>query len=121
MTMNVKALDREYIMGTYSRFPLTLTKGKGSKVYDEEGNETTIRDYGAGMLSITIQAVSALNPDGWDNVTTPTIEASNDAIVYELHTRDLTSDSTWNGTEANRGKFLGLIEEGTTYSFKVEK
>ena len=37
---------------------------KNGVVYDEEGNETTIRDYGAGMLSITIQAVSALNPDG---------------------------------------------------------
>lgn len=47
MTMNVKALDREYIMGTYSRFPLTLTKGKGSKVYDEEGKEYI--DLGSGI------------------------------------------------------------------------
>lgn len=47
MTMNVKALDREYIMGTYSRFPLTLTKGKGSKIYDEEGKEYI--DLGSGI------------------------------------------------------------------------
>lgn len=39
-----------------------------------------------------------------------------DNIIYELHTRDLTADSTWNGSEENRGKFLGLCETGTTYT-----
>lgn len=47
MTMNVKALDREYIMETYSRFPLTLTKGKGSLMYDDEGKEYI--DLGSGI------------------------------------------------------------------------
>lgn len=45
-----------------------------------------------------------------NNMVNPT-----DAIIYELHVRDLTSHSSWNGTEANRGKFLGLIESGTRY------
>lgn len=58
---------------------------------------------------------SKTNPSGWNDVTLPDIDNANDAIVYELHVRDLTSHESWNGTEANRGKFLGLIEEGTTY------
>ncbi len=59
---------------------------------------------------------SQLNPEGFayndrvDNMVNPT-----DAIIYELHVRDLSTHSSWNGTEANRGKFLGLIEEGTRY------
>lgn len=40
----------------------------------------------------------------------------NEAIVYELHTRDLTIDESWNGNDEHRGKFLGLIEDDTTYS-----
>lgn len=58
---------------------------------------------------------SKTNPTDWDEVTLPDINNANDAIVYELHVRDLTSHASWNGTAANRGKFLGLIEEGTTY------
>lgn len=37
-------------------------------------------------------------------------------VVYETHVRDLTMDSTWNGTEAYRGTFLGMAETGTTYT-----
>lgn len=60
------------------------------------------------------------NPEGWDNVEAPSIQSANEPIVYELHTRDLTSHETWQGKNksANRGKYLGLIEEGTTYTNK---
>lgn len=64
MTMNVKALDREYIMGTYSRFPLTLTKGKGSKVYDEEGKEYI--DLGSG-IAVNIFGIA---DEEWANAVT---------------------------------------------------
>lgn len=47
MTTNVKDLDREYIMGTYSRFPLTLVRGKGSRVFDDKGKEYI--DLGSGI------------------------------------------------------------------------
>ena len=43
------------------------------------------------------------------------MESNVDAIIYELHVRDLTTHSSWNGSEENRGKYLGLIETGTTY------
>lgn len=33
--------------------------------------------------------------------------------IMEMHTRDFTSNASWNGTEANRGKFNGLHESGT--------
>lgn len=58
------------------------------------------------------------NPEGWDKVDAPALDSANEPIVYELHTKDLTSHSTWQGrnNSENRGKYLGLIEEGTTYT-----
>lgn len=44
------------------------------------------------------------------------MEYATDAIIYELHVRDLTSHSSWTGTEANRSRYLGLSESGTTYN-----
>ncbi len=37
--MNIKEKDCSYIANTYSRFPLVLTDGKGSRVKDENGKE----------------------------------------------------------------------------------
>jgi len=56
------------------------------------------------------------NPEGWDEDSRPeTMDAYTDAIIYELHVRDLTTHESWNGTEANRSKFKGMWETGTTY------
>lgn len=97
--------------GKYYTYDVTVAGVTNEEVVDPYAQSTGINGKRGMILNM-----AALNPAGWDSVTTPTIEASNDAIVYELHTRDLTSDSTWNGSEENRGKFLGLIEEGTTYN-----
>ena len=45
--MNIQNIDREYIAGTYVRFPLTIVSGKGSLVYDENGKEYI--DLGTGI------------------------------------------------------------------------
>ena len=37
--MDIQKLDRTYIAGTYARFPVTIVKGKGSLVWDENGKE----------------------------------------------------------------------------------
>lgn len=51
--------------------------------------------------------------NGWAEC--PVLENRNDAIVYEVHVGDFTSDSTWNGSSKNKGKFPGMVESGTTY------
>ncbi len=45
--MNIQNIDKEYIAGTYARFPLTIVSGKGSLVYDETGKEYI--DLGTGI------------------------------------------------------------------------
>ena len=57
--------------------------------------------------------LDATDPEGWENDRDPHFdEGITDAIIYELHVRDLSSDPS-SGIR-NTGKFLGLIETGTT-------
>ena len=45
--MTTKELDNKYVANTYARFPICLTHGKGSLVYDEDGKEYI--DLGTGI------------------------------------------------------------------------
>ena len=45
--MNIIETDKQYIAGTYARFPLQLVSGKGSIVHDESGKEYI--DLGTGI------------------------------------------------------------------------
>lgn len=45
--MSIKEFDKNYIAPTYARFPLCLTSGKGSHVWDDEGKEYI--DLGTGI------------------------------------------------------------------------
>ncbi|RMG88094.1 MAG: type I pullulanase [Bacteroidetes bacterium] len=50
------------------------------------------------------------NPEGWAADRSPTLENPTDAIIYELHIRDLSSHEN-SGIE-HKGKFLALTETG---------
>ncbi len=55
--------------------------------------------------------LAATNPDGWEADQRPPLNSWTDAVIYELHVRDLSMDPN-SGIE-QRGKFLGLTERGT--------
>ncbi|MFC1887683.1 type I pullulanase [Candidatus Cloacimonadota bacterium] len=55
------------------------------------------------------------DPPDWDQDQSPVLEHPCDAVIYEMHIRDLTINETWGGDESVRGKYLGVIESGTTY------
>ena len=56
--------------------------------------------------------LSATDPTGWEDDTDPNAgKAVTDAIIYELHIRDLSMDES-SGIR-HKGKFLGLTETGT--------
>lgn len=59
----------------------------------------------------------ATNPDGWDNDRRPTLNSPADMIIYEMHHRDFSVDST-SGVK-NKGKYLALTEQGTMNSDKL--
>ncbi|MBQ7032885.1 MAG: aspartate aminotransferase family protein [Clostridia bacterium] len=45
--MNIQDIDKTFVAGTYARFPVVLTEGKGSIVYDDTGKEYI--DLGTGI------------------------------------------------------------------------
>ncbi len=51
------------------------------------------------------------NPEGWKKDKGPAIQYLNEAIIYELHIRDMTIHPQ--SGSSLPGKYLGLVEEGT--------
>ncbi|MEC0141670.1 alpha-amylase family glycosyl hydrolase, partial [Paenibacillus macerans] len=51
------------------------------------------------------------DPEGWDEDVKPPLASETDAVIYELHVRDLSVHPRSGIRE--KGKFLGLAEEGT--------
>ena len=45
--MDIKAIDKEYIMPTYARFPVQIVKGQGSELFSEDGKRYI--DMGSGI------------------------------------------------------------------------
>ena len=43
----IQVRDKEYVAGTYARFPIEIVSGKGSEVYDTEGKRYI--DLGSGI------------------------------------------------------------------------
>ena len=73
------------------------------------------KSAGVNGLRGMIVDFSKTNPEGWDQVA-PIAYDRNELTVWETHVADMTSHSSWTGTETNRRKYLGMVEEGTTYT-----
>lgn len=58
--------------------------------------------------------LDATNPEGFENDIRPAFENATDAVIYEIHVRDLSSDAS--SGICNVGKFLGFTETGTKNS-----
>ena len=56
--------------------------------------------------------MQSTDPEGWENDLGPSLDYPNEAIIYELHIRDMTIHPE--SGSALPGKYLGLVEEGTT-------
>ena len=50
----IQALDKAFVAGTYNRFPVTVTSGKGSIVYGEDGKRYIDMGSGIGVTSFGI-------------------------------------------------------------------
>ena len=81
--------------------------GKKVEVCDPYARTTGVNGNRAMVLNL-----ASTNPEGWDTDKDPNFDKEiTDAIIYELHVRDLSMNEN-SGIE-NKGKFLGLAETGT--------
>jgi pullulanase len=102
--------DYNGLIGKYYTYRILNSLGR-SEVVDPYAKSAGLN----GTRGMIID-MEATNPTGWNQMQFEDITSPTDLLVYELHVRDLTRDVTWTGSEANRGKFKGLIEPGTRYT-----
>jgi len=101
------ATFKENLKGTYYTFQVQIGEKWSAEVPDPYAKAVGTNGQRAQVVDL-----NETNPDGWKSTKRPTFANPTDAIIYELHVRDL-SMSPNSGIE-NKGKFLGLAEKGTT-------
>ncbi|MGC3996413.1 MAG: carbohydrate binding domain-containing protein [Anaeromyxobacter sp.] len=62
---------------------------------------------------VVMDMASIAPAGGW--AATPALVNREDAIIYETHVRDFTIDANSGVDAARKGKFLGMVQTGTTY------
>jgi len=98
-----KAGNLDGVYYTYS----VWHEGKMTEATDPYSKTTGVN----GVRSMVID-MERTNPQGWDMDKDPHEKNHiTDAIIYELHVRDLSVDE--NSGIQNKGKFLGIAETGT--------
>ena len=92
--------------GVYYTYTVELDEGL-CEACDPYAVTTGVNGQRAMILDL-----DSTDPEGWAEDRNPNAGKSiTDAIIYELHVRDLSVDE--NSGIVNKGKFLGVIEEGT--------
>lgn len=92
--------------GTYYTYT-AVQDGVSQEVCDPYARTTGVNGKRAMVINL-----EETDPDGWDADKNPHAgEGINEAVIYELHMRDLSTDKS-SGIK-NVGKFLSLTEKGT--------
>ena len=95
--------------GTYYTYLVTVG-GAENEACDPYARTTGVNGKRAMVIDL-----DSTDPEGWENDTDPHAGINfTDAVIYELHVRDLSTDE--NSGITNVGKFLGLTETGTVNS-----
>ncbi len=105
-----EAVVEENLEGKYYTYAVYNGEHEGTEVCDPYAKSTGVNGIRGMIVNF-----EKTNPANWDDVNVINYDKKS-LTVWETHVADVTSSETWTGTEANRKKFLGLIEEGTTYS-----
>ena len=102
----------EDLDGKYYTYTVTNSKGT-NEVVDPYAKSAGVNGRRGMVVNFTKLNASI---EDWENDERPFYCNNVDAIIYEIHIRDMTISETSGVSEANRGKFLGLTETGTVYA-----
>ena len=98
------------LAGKYYTYEVTNATYTAKEVVDPYARSTGINGLRGMILDL-----ASTNPAGWDQIIVKPYDRK-ELTVWECHIADLTSSATWTGTEANRKKYAGFHEAGTTYT-----
>ncbi len=107
------------IVNTYYTYTVTSTLIDKSGVAIAEPQVAETQDVysvatGVNGRRSMVCDLSKTNPEGWDSDTHVLPEEQTDSQVWEVHVKDFTWDASSGISDANRGKYLGFTETGTT-------
>ncbi len=92
--------------GVYYTYSVTVD-GNTQEAVDPYARTTGINGERGMVIDL-----DSTDPEGFTEDTRPPFANSTDAVIYELHIRDFSSDDS-SGIE-NKGKYLAFTEKGTT-------
>lgn len=104
------------IVNTYYTYTIT----NPNHIYHSTATKTVetqdVYSYAVGVNGDRSMVVDLdkTDPEGWDNDTHVFTDEQTDAIIWEVHVKDFSYAANSGVSEANRGKFLGFTETGTT-------
>lgn len=96
--------------GKYYTYIVSNSTYTNQEVVDPYAKSTGLN----GLRGMVVD-FSKTNPTGWEDVAVHQIPSTS-LTVYETHIADLTSSTTWGGTESNAKLYKGFYEAGTTYT-----
>lgn len=95
--------------GVYYTYGVTTDNNTNVEACDPYARTTGVNGKRAMIIDL-----DATDPEGWDKDTNPHAgENFTDAVIYELHVRDASMHESSGVSDANKGKFLGIIEPDT--------
>lgn len=97
--------EKSDLNGVYYTYSVTVNG------VTKEATDPYAKTTGANGKRGMVLDLTATNPKGWNTVSKPILTNATDAVIYELHVRDISSDSS--SSIKNTGKYLGLTERGT--------
>ena len=98
--------------GVYYTYSVTV-EGNTVEACDPYARTTGVNGKRAMIIDL-----ASTNPEGWENDKDPHYGNNiTDAIIYELHVRDLSMDKSSGVKDEWKGKYLGLIQSGTVNSY----
>ena len=85
--------------------------------YTVEATDPYAKGVGANGDRGMIVDLNSTDPSGWANDISPNKYMSyTDAIIYEMHIREMTIDSSSGVKDEWKGTYLGLTQSGTNYN-----
>jgi pullulanase len=99
--------------GKYYLYQVVLPGSGANSPVVNEVNDPYAQGCSANSGRTLIFDPAKTNPEEWEQDRFVTLKNNVDAILYEAHIRDFTINSNAGVSPRNRGRYLGLTEEGT--------
>ena len=115
MTKGEKGVFETTIDGDLDGKYYTYTVYNGTYPNGREVVDPYAKSTGVNGLRGMVVNFEKTNPAGWENISAHQYDRKQ-LTVWETHVADVTSSDTWNGSEDKRKRYLGMVEEGTTYT-----